>query len=37
MKKASLRFDRQFVVGAIDRRMKGSFVEHLGRCLYDGL
>ena len=37
MKKASLRFDRQFVIGAIDGRMKGSFVEHLGRCLYDGL
>lgn len=37
MKKASLRFDKDYVIGSIDKRMKGSFVEHLGRCLYDGL
>ncbi|MFD1721272.1 alpha-N-arabinofuranosidase [Amnibacterium endophyticum] len=24
-------------VGAIDRRVFGSFVEHLGRCVYDGI
>lgn len=24
-------------VGAIDRRLFGSFVEHLGRCVYDGI
>jgi alpha-N-arabinofuranosidase len=24
-------------VGAIDRRVYGSFVEHLGRCVYDGI
>ncbi|UQX88415.1 hypothetical protein M6D93_00060 [Jatrophihabitans telluris] len=26
-----------FVVGDIDRRMFGSFVEHMGRCLYTGI
>src|SRR5215203_2175491 len=25
-----------FTLGAIDRRLFGSFVEHLGRCVYDG-
>ena len=24
-------------IGAIDRRVFGSFVEHLGRCVYDGI
>jgi alpha-N-arabinofuranosidase len=24
-------------IGAIDRRVYGSFVEHLGRCVYDGI
>lgn len=37
MTKASVLFDKHFVVGGVDPRMKGSFVEHLGRCLYDGL
>ena len=37
MNKAELRFDRQFVIGEIDPRMKGSFVEHLGRCMYQGI
>ncbi|MBN9174620.1 MAG: alpha-L-arabinofuranosidase, partial [Microbacterium sp.] len=26
-----------FAVGPIDRRLFGSFVEHLGRCVYDGI
>ena len=25
------------VIGTIDRRLFGSFVEHLGRCVYDGI
>lgn len=25
------------VVGEVDRRLFGSFVEHLGRCVYDGI
>jgi alpha-N-arabinofuranosidase len=34
---ASLTVDPAFVVGAIDRRLFGSFVEHLGRAVYDGI
>jgi alpha-L-arabinofuranosidase len=29
--------DRDFVISAIDRRVFGSFVEHMGRCVYGGL
>jgi alpha-L-arabinofuranosidase len=34
---AQLTIDPSFTVGPIDRRLFGSFVEHLGRCVYDGL
>jgi alpha-N-arabinofuranosidase len=34
---AHLTVDPQFTVGPIQRRLFGSFVEHLGRCVYDGL
>jgi len=34
---ARLTVDPQFTVGPIHRRLFGSFVEHLGRCVYDGL
>ena len=34
---ARLTVDPQFEVGAVNRRLFGSFVEHLGRCVYDGL
>jgi alpha-N-arabinofuranosidase len=34
---ALLTIDPHFVVGAINRRLFGSFVEHLGRCVYDGI
>ena len=37
MLNAHLTIDPHFTVGAIDRRLFGSFVEHLGRCVYDGL
>src|SRR3569833_2004774 len=29
--------DRDFTIGALDRRVFGAFVEHLGRCGYAGL
>ncbi len=29
--------DRDFKVGAIDRRLFGTFVEHIGRCVYGGI
>ena len=37
MPEARLAIDPAFIVGSIDRRVFGSFVEHLGRCVYDGL
>ena len=35
--KAQITIDPAFTVGAINRRLFGSFVEHLGRCVYDGI
>ncbi len=35
--KASISIDRNSVVAPINRRIFGSFVEHLGRCVYDGI
>ncbi|MEJ3404284.1 alpha-N-arabinofuranosidase [Rathayibacter sp. YIM 133350] len=37
MPSARLTVDPHFTVGPINRRLFGSFVEHLGRCVYDGL
>ena len=37
MKKASLILDRDYRIGQIDPRIYGSFVEHLGRCVYGGI
>ena len=37
MTDARIALDPRFTVGPIDRRMFGSFVEHLGRCVYDGI
>ncbi|MCM0618784.1 arabinosylfuranosidase ArfA [Nocardioides bruguierae] len=37
MHSARLTIDPRFRVGSIDRRVFGSFVEHLGRCVYDGI
>ena len=34
---AQLTLDPHFAVGAVNRRLFGSFVEHLGRCVYDGI
>ncbi|WP_117209557.1 alpha-N-arabinofuranosidase [Allorhizocola rhizosphaerae] len=34
---ASLRFDPSFAVGDVNPHLFGSFVEHLGRCVYTGL
>ena len=35
--KAQITIDPAFTVGTINRRLFGSFVEHLGRCVYDGI
>nr|MCR5303093.1 alpha-N-arabinofuranosidase [Lachnospiraceae bacterium] len=37
MKKANMILDKDFVVGEIDRRIYGSFIEHLGRAVYGGI
>ena len=34
---AHLTVDPHFVVAPVNRRLFGSFVEHLGRCVYDGI
>ena len=34
---ATITFHPDFVVGSIDPRLFGSFVEHLGRCVYTGI
>jgi alpha-N-arabinofuranosidase len=34
---ARLTIDPHFEVGPVRRRLFGSFVEHLGRCVYDGI
>lgn len=37
MNKSSVVLDPAFTIGAIDPRIRGSFVEHLGRCVYGGI
>jgi alpha-N-arabinofuranosidase len=37
MPQAQLTLDPHFTVGTVNRRIFGSFVEHLGRCVYDGI
>ena len=37
MIRTRLTLDRDFVIGELDRRIFGAFVEHLGRCVYTGL
>ncbi|SDP46487.1 alpha-N-arabinofuranosidase [Nakamurella panacisegetis] len=37
MATARLTIDPRFTVGPVNRRLFGSFVEHLGRCVYDGI
>ncbi|MBP1242653.1 alpha-N-arabinofuranosidase [Frigoribacterium sp. PvP120] len=37
MSTARITVDREFVVGPVPRRLFGSFVEHMGRCVYTGI
>jgi alpha-N-arabinofuranosidase len=37
MHKARLMVDKDFTIGCIDKRLYGSFVEHLGRAVYGGI
>ena len=29
--------DKEFITGDIDKRLYGSFIEHLGRAVYEGI
>ena len=37
MPRAHIELDKRAVIAPVHRRTFGSFVEHLGRCVYDGL
>jgi alpha-N-arabinofuranosidase len=37
MQNARILVDRDFIVAPLDRRVFGTFVEHLGRCVYGGI
>lgn len=37
MKKAKIVIDPAYEVGDVDKRLYGSFIEHLGRAVYDGI
>lgn len=37
MKKATLVLDKDYVISEVDKRLYGSFIEHLGRAVYTGI
>ena len=37
MKEASIKTEKDFIVGEVDKRIFGSFIEHLGRAVYGGI
>lgn len=37
MKKAKLVLDRDYQISVVDKRIYGSFIEHLGRAVYEGI
>lgn len=37
MKKAKMILDNEYKMGEVDKRIYGSFIEHLGRAVYDGI
>ncbi|BCL14142.1 hypothetical protein GCM10017556_18810 [Micromonospora sagamiensis] len=37
LRTAQVTIDPAFAIGAADRRLFGSFVEHMGRCVYGGV
>ncbi len=37
MKKAKVILDKDYIIGRIDPRLYGSFIEHLGRAVYGGI
>jgi alpha-N-arabinofuranosidase len=37
MKTATMILDRDYAIGTVDKRIYGSFIEHLGRAAYGGI
>ena len=37
MKKSTVSIDKHFIIGEVDKRIYGSFIEHLGRAVYEGI
>ena len=37
MKKSQVIIDKEYIISEIDRRIYGSFIEHLGRAVYEGI
>ena len=37
MNKVRIILDSDFTISDLDRRLFGTFVEHLGRCVYTGI
>ena len=37
MNKTKLIVDKDFRIGEVDKRIYGSFIEHLGRAVYTGI
>ena len=37
IKKAKITIAKEFKIGEIDKRIYGSFIEHLGRAVYGGI
>ena len=37
LKKATMVLDKEYKIGEIDKRIYGSFIEHLGRAVYGGI
>lgn len=37
MKKGKIIIDKEFIVSQVDKRIFGSFIEHLGRAVYEGI
>lgn len=37
MKQSKLILDKDYIISPIDRRLYGSFIEHLGRAVYTGI
>lgn len=37
MKKARVIVDKEYKIGEVDKRIYGSFIEHMGRAVYEGI